>query len=127
MITKRDYKKNWSAPWQTSLPIDNLFFCLNTCFFVAMVSKPPYMQPQMAEMAYTVIQETGLFMTACLDCNITGGNMWINLKDHSTKTYDTLLVTSTGSNAQHGYTRTMLSPGLPMSGPPADSSSLNTI
>ena len=82
-----------------------------------MVSKPPYMQPQMAEMAYTVIQETGLFMTACLDCNITGGNMWINLKDHSTKTMIPYSSQVQGPTLSTGTLVPCCHPAFPCQGP----------
>ena len=80
----------------------------------------------MVDQAYTVIQETGIFLTACLGLNIMASNRWINLKGHFTKAYEAYLVTNAGSSTQHGYASNMVVPGLPMSGMPADNDSLNT-
>ena len=81
----------------------------------------------MANKAYTVIQETGLFSTACLGRNTMAGNRWIDLKDHFTEAYEAYLVTSAGLLAQHGYASNMVAPDLTMPGVAADDDSLNTI
>ena len=81
----------------------------------------------MANKAYTVIQETGLFSTACLGRNTMAGNRWIDLKDHFTEAYEAYLVTSAGLLAQHGYASNMVALGFPMSGVPTDDNNLNTI
>jgi hypothetical protein len=91
------------------------------------VAKPPYTQLQLIDKAYTAIQETGLFATACLEWNVMESDRWIDLKDHFTEAYEAFLVTSAGSAAQHGYASNMLAPGLPMPGGTADDDSLNTI
>ena len=54
----------------------------------------------MVNKAYTAIQETELFATACLDWNIMASNRWIDLQDHFTKAYEAFLVTSIGSVVQ---------------------------
>jgi hypothetical protein len=113
----------------TSLPIKDLFYRLKTCFVIVMDLKPPYMQPHMVNKAYTAIQETGLFVTICLDWYAMTSDRWIDLKDHFTEAYDyeTYLVTSAGSLAQHGYASNVLTLRLPMPGEPVDTDSLNTI
>ena len=71
---KRCSEKKWNALWQTSGPIKDLFFCLETCFIIVVVLKPPYMKPQMVNKAYTAIQEMRLFAIVCLDWNAMGSN-----------------------------------------------------
>ena len=56
----------------------------------------------MVDKNYTVTQETGLFATVRLGCDIMGSDRRVGLNDHCTKAYETFLVTSAGSAAQYG-------------------------
>jgi hypothetical protein len=44
------------------------------CFAIATVSKPMYTHYRVADKTYTVIQETGLYVTVCLQWNVSVGN-----------------------------------------------------
>ena len=81
----------------------------------------------MVNKAYTTVQEMRLFATTCLSWNVIASDRWINLEDHFTNAYKAYFVTSSGFLVQHGYTNTMLAPGLPVPGGPMDNNSRNTL
>ena len=68
----------------------------------------------MVDKAYTVIQGTELFVTACLDWNAMASDRWTDLKDHFTKAYKAFLIIDLGPTTHHGYARNMVVPGFSM-------------
>ena len=119
--------KIWRASWQTSLPSKDFSFRLETCFVSTVVLKPPCTPPRIVDKVYTAIQETGLFSTACLDWNALTSQRWVGFKDHFTEIYVAVLVTGTGSAAQHGYTNNMMAISLHISGGSVDDDSFKTM
>ena len=93
---KQDSKRNWSAPWKISLPIEDLCYRLKMCFVVVVVSEPPCTRQHKYGIPRPTrpFQERGLIVIVCLEWKAMASDRWINLKDHFTKAYEAFLVTS---------------------------------
>ena len=56
----------WTAPYNPSDPIEDIFDRLEKCFLVALVAKPAYSTEKMVDKALIAIQLTSLYSTAIL-------------------------------------------------------------
>ena len=56
----------WTAPYNPSDPIEDLFDRLEECFVIALIAKPVYSTEQMVDKALISIQLTSLYSTEIL-------------------------------------------------------------
>ena len=79
----------FSAPWNTSEPIETYFDRLEDCYVAAIIASPPYTMEQMMTRAIMAIQITGLYSQALIEWNSIGAaaRTWDALKVHFTTAY----------------------------------------
>ena len=98
-------ERKWSAPWNPSNPIEELFDCLETCYILALSAKPAYTQEQMINTAIMAVQTTGLYSIAVLKWNGFDANnqIWSEFKSHFAEAYDICLQSGgKTTNIYHG-------------------------
>ena len=104
-IEKTQNEARWSAPWNPSDPVEDLFDRLEECYIIALTAKPAYTQDQMIDKGLTAIQVTGLYSTAVLEwTGFDEANMtWAEFKSHMSEAYDIRLQSGAGAvNIYHG-------------------------
>ena len=82
-------KAAFSAPWNTALPMEYCFFCLEECYVTTLVALLAYTMEKMVDKVLTVIQYTGLFYHAVFEWNelLLDNNTWSELKAHLCEAY----------------------------------------
>ena len=95
----------WTAPYNPSDPIEDLFDRLEECFVVALVAKPAYSTEQMVDKALIDIQLTSLYSTAILEWNAIDevNQTWPEFKAHFTEAYDPRIRLGAGTAGTMGY------------------------
>ena len=80
----------WTAPYNPSDTIGDLFYRLEECFVVALIAKPAYSKEKMVDKALIAVQLTSLYSAAILEWNAIDevNQTWLEFKVHFTKAYD---------------------------------------
>ena len=102
---KTENERKWSAPWNPSNPIEELFDRLETCYVLALSAKLAYTQEQMIDKALMAVQTTGLFSIAVLEWNGFDkvNQIWSEFKSHFTEAHDVHLQSGgETTNVYHG-------------------------
>jgi len=95
----------FSAPWNTSEPIETYFDRLEDCYVAAIIASPPFTMEQMITRAIMAIQLTGLYSQAIIEWNGIGAaaRTWDALKVHFTTAYIVREQSGTGTTGANGY------------------------
>ena len=95
----------FSAPWNTSEPIESYFDRLEDCYVAAIIASPPFTMEQMMTRAIMAIQLTGLYSQAIIEWNGVGAEArtWDALKVHFTTAYIVREQSGTGTTGANGY------------------------
>ena len=59
----------WSARWNPSNLLEELFDRLKECYAIAIVTMPPYTMDQIIDKSHIAVQHTGLYKLAILEWN----------------------------------------------------------
>ena len=69
MTKKETHESKWSAQWNPSNPIEELFDCLEECYVIAIVALLQYTMKQMTDKDLATVQQTGPYKLFILKWN----------------------------------------------------------
>ena len=98
-------ESSWSARWNPSNSIKELFNRLKEYYVIAIISLQPYTMEQMIDKGHIAIQCTGLYKLVILELNgfDPTNKTWPNFKAHFREAYDTHLRSGPSTANTNGY------------------------